>query len=61
MITPHASARQSWHLADACYHGLRLAGWLAVTLLAADVVLGWWRDRVARRNANEDSELSSSG
>lgn len=32
MITPHASARQSWHLADACYHGLRLAGWLAVTL-----------------------------
>ena len=32
MITPHASARQSSHLADACYHGLRLAGWLAVTL-----------------------------
>ena len=32
MITPHASARQFWHLADACYHGLRLAGWLAVTL-----------------------------
>ncbi len=32
MITPHASARQSWHLADACYHGLRPAGWLAVTL-----------------------------
>jgi arabinofuranan 3-O-arabinosyltransferase len=25
-------------------------GWLAVTLLAADVLLGWWRDRAVRRD-----------
>lgn len=32
MITPFASPRQPRRLADACYHGLRLIGWLAVTL-----------------------------
>ena len=32
MITLHASTRRSWHLAEACYHSLRVTGWLAVTL-----------------------------
>ncbi|MET0629047.1 MAG: alpha-(1-_3)-arabinofuranosyltransferase family protein [Acidimicrobiia bacterium] len=31
-------------------------GWLAVTLLAADVVLGWWRERATRRNAPDAEE-----
>lgn len=32
MIALLASPRRPMRLADACYHGLRLAGWLAVTL-----------------------------
>lgn len=32
MIAPLASPRQPRRLADACYHCLRLSGWLAVTL-----------------------------
>lgn len=32
MIAFLASPRRPMRFADACYHGLRLAGWLAVTL-----------------------------